>query len=574
MSAQPRPAFAFRPAPEQCGDGTGDQARTVYPVAIVGAGMVGLTLALDLARRGVSAVVLERGATVSEGSRSICQAKRTLEIWDRLGACDGIVERGVGWTVGRTFHGTRELYRTDLLPETGHRMPAFVNLQQYLVEEQLIAALLAAGGDIRWHSRVAAVQDTGEHVEVQVDTPAGSYTLGAAWLIACDGVRSTVRSLLGLGFEGRTFADKFLIADVRIDQAAFPAERWFWFEPPFHDGQTALLHRQADDVWRIDLQLGRDADPRREQQEAVVRPRIRALLGHDAFELVWVSVYAFQSRTLTKYVHGRIVFAGDAAHQVSPFGARGGNGGVQDADNLGWKLASIVLGTAPVQLLATYEVERLEAARENVLHSTRATDFMSPRSAIARRVRDAVLEFAHDFAPARALVNSGRLSQPAHYRNSPLNTPGCAGAVVGPAPGSPAVDAPVLADGAASWLLQQFGSGFSVLATTADVDDLAALVPERGMPFRWLRVRTRNETSRTPPGVIDIVDCEGAVARRYGLDARPVYLIRPDHHVAARWLDLGPDPEARIVSIREAVSRALARGGRAVGLGSRSQATQ
>jgi 3-(3-hydroxy-phenyl)propionate hydroxylase len=566
--------FPFEPAPEQRTSG-GATAAGHYQVAIVGGGMVGLTLAIDLARRGVRTVVFECGNTVSEGSRSICQAKRTLEIWDRLGAADGMLARGVRWNVGRVFHQQREIYQFDLLPEAGHRMPAFVNLQQYDVEEQLIAAARAHGVDIRWHSRAIEVRRLGNSVAVEVETPLSPYRVAADWLVACDGAHSSVRRQLGLAFEGRTFEDKFLIADVRIHRPDFPTERWFWFKPPFHPGQTALLHRQADDVWRIDLQLGPDADPQLERRPEVVRPRIRAMLGHDDFEIVWVSVYAFHSRTLSRYVHGRVVFAGDAAHQVSPFGARGGNGGVQDADNLGWKLASIVHGIAPAALLESYDSERLAAARENILHSTRATDFMSPKSPATRVLRDAVLDFAHAFEPARDLINSGRLSRAAHYVLSPLNTPmepvDASGA--GLDPGSPAVDAPVEVAGASAWLLNQLGDGFTVLSTLAAPADLGALSPDARVAVRWVHIRQASHAEPVQRGPVtacsatasadslEVIDCEGAATRRYALASDALYLLRPDHHVAARWRIGALGSQELTARIRAAIERALARAG-------------
>ena len=182
-------------------------------------------------------------------------------------------------------------------------------------------------------------------MRLTVETPDGRYRLDADWVIAADGARSAVRDLLGLGFEGVTFEEKFLIADVCM-AADFPTERRFWFDPPFHSGQSALMHRQPDNVWRIDLQLGPDADVAEEQRPERVLPRLKRALGDRDFELEWVSIYRFNCRRLDRFVHGRVIFAGDSAHQVSPFGARGGNSGVQDAENLAWKLAAVLQGRA------------------------------------------------------------------------------------------------------------------------------------------------------------------------------------------------------------------------------------
>ena len=235
----------------------------------------------------------------------------------------------------------------------------------------------------------------------------------ADWLIAADGARSPIRNMLGLECEGQVFHDRFLIADIAM-RSGFPAERRFWFDPPFHRNQSALLHRQADDVWRVDFQLGWDADPEEEKKPERIVPRIRAMLGDDAqFEIEWASVYTFQCRRMRSFRHGRVLFAGDAAHLVSPFGARGANSGIQDADNLAWKLELVLAGQAPERLLDSYDAERAYAADENIRHSTRSTDFITPKSEVSRTFRDAVLGLAKRYPFARALVNSGRLSLPA-----------------------------------------------------------------------------------------------------------------------------------------------------------------
>ena len=259
---------------------------------------------------------------------------------------------------------------------------------------------------------------------------------------------------MGLESKGRTFRDRFLIADVKM-KADFPTERWFWFDPPFHPGQSVLLHRQPDNIWRIDFQLGWDADPVVERQPERVIPRVKALLGEQTeFELEWCSVYTFSCLRMETFRHGRVLFAGDSAHGVSPFGARGANSGVQDAENLAWKLKLVLEGKAPEQLLDTYASEREYAADENILNSTRATDFITPKSEISRIFRDATLDLAKDCAFARRLVNSGRLSVPATLVHSPLNTPDCDDFAGAMAPGAAALDAPVFVDGKPDWFLR------------------------------------------------------------------------------------------------------------------------
>ena len=489
-----------------------------YPVCVVGAGPVGLAAATDLKLRGVDVLLIDEGDTVSEGSRLICVAKRSLEILSRLGIGPELAAKGVVWNRGRVFHGDALVYAFDLLPEEGHRWPAFINIQQYYVEEYLVDRARALGIDLRWKTRLTGAEERGGGVRVRVSTPASDYAFTCDWLLACDGVRSTVRSGLGLPFRGQAFPDRFLIADVRM-KAAFPAERRFWFDPPFHAGRSALLHKQPDDIWRIDLQLGPDADPEEEAKPERVLPRIRAMVGPDTpFDLEWVSVYTFRCRRLERFRHGRIFFLGDAAHQVSPFGARGGNGGIQDADNLAWKLAETIRGRAGPALLDSYEAERIPAADENILNSSRSTDFMTPVGGAAQAFRDAVLTLSRRHEFARRFVNSGRLSTPALLAGSPLSTPDepedavFMGAMQ---PGAAAVDAP-LGNG---WWLDRLDGGFALLH------------------FAWPGEAGPKGDTALP---MHCAGPEGLLAARY--DGRPgtTWLFRPDQHVAARWRAFDP----------------------------------
>jgi len=528
-----------------------------HPVVVVGAGPVGLTLAIDLAQRGVPVVVLDDDDRLSTGSRAICFAKRTLEIWDRLGCGQRMVDKGVSWNVGRVFFQDERVYSFDLLPERGHRRPAFINLQQYYCEGYLHdRALMQPGVDLRWRNRVTGVAADADGVTVQIETPDGVYALRADHVVACDGSRSPVRGLMGLESKGRVFRDRFLIADVKM-KADFPAERWFWFDPPFHRNQSVLLHRQPDNVWRIDFQLGWDADPELERQPERVRPRIRALLGADAdFEFEWISVYTFACLRMERFRHGRVIFAGDSAHGVSPFGARGANSGVQDADNLAWKLALVLAGHAPDRLLDTYGAEREYAADENILHSTRATDFITPKSDESRVFRDAVLRLAQDHPFARHLVNSGRLSTPATLRASPLNTADVdefAGAMV---PGAPVTDAPVMAAGRPAWFLEHVGAGFSLVCfagadgLSADTGEALRTLAVATPPVLPVVVRTPGSACAAIDGAEVIEDAEGLLAARLDARAGTCYLLRPDQHVCARWRQLDPD------RVRAAVARA------------------
>ena len=542
------PRYPYLRSPDQ------DAGEAHHPVVIVGAGLVGLTAAVDLATRGVPSLVLDDDDTVSFGSRAICFSQRTLEICDRLGIARRMRDKGVTWNLGKVFFRDRLVYQFNLQPEPGHDWPAFVNLQQYYAEQWLIErAAELESTEVRWKNRVSGIAPQADHVRLEIDTPDGPYVLTCDYLLAADGARSQVRRSLDLALEGQGFEDRFLISDV-VMKADFPTERWFWFDPPFHPGQSALLHRQADNVWRIDLQLGRDADPEAEKQPERVLPRLRAMLGPERdFELDWVSVYTFQCRRLERFRHGRVFFLGDSAHLVSPFGARGGNGGMQDADNLCWKLALVLDGRAPEALLESYDAERIPAADENILNSSRSTDFITPKNAASRALRDAVLELAESQPFARAMVNSGRLSRPCVLGGSPLNTPDAksfAGTIV---PGAPAVDAPIERDGEADWLLRHLGSGFTLIYFTErrPVPDRALQALEfDGVPVRpVVIVKPGQEEDHAAP----LVDRDGSAGLRYDGQPGTCYLIRPDQHVAARFRRFD------IAALRSARDRALGR---------------
>ena len=526
-----------------------------YPVVVVGAGPVGLSAAIDLAQLGQDVLLLDNDDTVSIGSRGVCYAKRALEVLDRMGCGDKFVQKGVSWDVGRTFLREGEVFNFNLRPEADHHRPGMINLQQYYLEEYLIErARQLPQLQMRFKNNVISVVPGADKVTVRVETPDGPYSLTTDWLVVADGARSPIRTMMGLDIEGKIFMDRFLIADV-VMKADFPAERWFWFDPPFHPNQSVLLHKQADNVWRIDFQLGWQADPVEERKPENVIPRIKAMLGDERdFELEWVSIYTFQCRRMNSFNHGRVLFVGDAAHQVSPFGARGANSGIQDTDNLVWKLKLVMDGKAPPTLLDSYTEERGFAADENIMNSTRSTDFITPKSNTSRTFRNAVLELAAQHPFARALVNSGRLSVPSWLASSSLNTPDTDAFQGQMIPGAPMADAPVRTAGGDGWLLHQVGNRFQALhyvddAAALDTDTTRALsqLASHGIDVEPIVVARRGQA---PAGIRTLIDGKGCMAQRYDLQPGTTYLLRPDQHVAARWRTLNA------ASVKAAVARA------------------
>jgi len=539
------PKYAFHLPPELA-KGTTNR----YPVVVVGAGPVGLAAAIDLSQSGVPVVLVDEDDTVSIGSRGVCYAKRTLEILDRLGVGDVCVNKGVTWNIGRTFFKEQEVYQFNLQPSLDQKRPGMINLQQYHLEEFLVQRAQDLDTlDLRFKSKVVSVKPEGQYVQVEIETPEGSYHVNTEWLIAADGARSPTRQMLGLDMEGKIFQDRFLIADVKM-KADHPAERWFWFDPPFHPNQSVLLHKQADNLWRIDFQLGWDADPEEEKKPERVIPRIQAMFGDNReFDLEWVSVYTFQCRRMESFRHGRVFFVGDSAHQVSPFGARGANSGIQDTDNLCWKLKLVMQGKATENLLDSYNEERCSAADENILNSTRSTDFITPKSTVSRAFRNAALALSRHHDCARSLINSGRLSVPAYLTSSSLNTPDGDSFVGNMLPGAPMMDAPVKQRQDNVWLLDQLGGEFVLLHYFAS-DEPMPIQPStqfledvRTLNNQVVAVRsigiissTIEKNYRHLEAHLDMLSDDRQVFQmHYDAKHGTTYLIRPDQHVCARW---------------------------------------
>ncbi|HSV35798.1 MAG TPA: FAD-dependent monooxygenase [Ramlibacter sp.] len=511
------PEYAFVPPPD-----LGAAAPRRYPVVIVGAGLAGLTLAADLSLRGVPCVVMDEDNTVGvrgASSRGIVYVQRTLEIMRRLGIFDRIRAKGVTWSSGKILAGDDVLYEYDYQPASVSEQPSFINLQQFYLEWFLVDRVLALGrADLRWKSRVVGAENHDDHVCLTVETPAGRYTLEADWVIAADGVNSSVRHLLALPEATERGQDRWCITDVRFSGERLN-ERWTWVEAPFNENRAVWQHLMADDVWRLDFQMAPDADPAHVSREDVARERVARMLGAGTeFELVWVGPYSYRTMLMERFRHGRLFFIGDAAHAKSPFGARGGNSGIMDADNLGWRLALVLAGRAEESLLDHFHIERHRAAQENIRVTGRSGRFLQPRSRNEFRLRRAVLNLARHHAFARTLLNTGRLCAPHHYGGLP--TVG-AHAQDGMAVPNVALASPTGGPLHLIDLLREAGDEPVAFVFGQPQAALAQALQEAGLP-----VQLRAEGK-------DFIDPQGLLASLTGTPPGGIALIRPDSHLAA-----------------------------------------
>ncbi|MEJ2531981.1 MAG: FAD-dependent monooxygenase [Halioglobus sp.] len=527
------PLYNFRRPPEM----DGSQQR--HPVIIAGAGPVGLTAALALARQGIPSVLLEKKQTVNDGSRAICISRYSFETLQQLGAVEPFVAKALGWTRGRCYYRDQLIYRLEMPHSPDERFYPMYNIQQQFIEKFLIDQ--AAGYpdliDLRWQSELLAVESRAEEVDLTVGTPEGQYTLRGRYLLAADGARSTVRSLMGLRLKGDNLPGNYVIADVRM-QHDFPTERRSFFESSGNPGSTVLVHRQPDDIWRVDWQVGEGEDKVEAVREERVRERVRAILamiGHrGAWELEWWSIYTANTLCLDDYRHGAVLFIGDSAHIVPIFGVRGLNNGLADAVNAAWKLARVLKGSAGTALLDSYSPERRGATLDVFRNAGKSSRFMTPPTRGYALMRKAVLELAltEDFTRPFA---DPRQVQPYTYRDSPLTTADADAFGAGPEPGSPLVNHRLAED---DYLLDHLGTGFTLLYFVGDrspVAEVEALTEAlRGADTDLDLLRVEAEPGPGPRGQV-IFDTTGNLREAYGAGAGALYLVRPDRHVAGRW---------------------------------------
>jgi 3-(3-hydroxy-phenyl)propionate hydroxylase len=514
------------------------------PVLIAGGGPVGLCLAAILARYGIDTLTIEADEAYCVGSRAICMSRRSQEILGWVGAHAPLVEKGLPWVAGRSFFRDEEVLSFDMPHDPAQRFAPMVNIQQYYVEQFAHEAMQACGdrAQVAWNTRVVGIQNHEAGARVQVEAGETTQWIDAQWVIACDGGRSTVREAMGLQLQGVQYDGRYVIVDIeQVTQR--PVERLAWFDPPSNPGSTILMHRQPDNVWRIDYQVSDDEDPAEAVKPENVLPRVQShldMIGEtEPWKPLWISIYNAKCLTLESYRHGHVLFAGDAAHLVPIFGVRGLNSGLDDAANLGWKLAWVLRGAAQEKLLDTYSVERVHATRQNLAYGSKSTEFMAPPNFGFSLMRDAVLRLAIADPSVRSLINP-RQSSPVSYDGSALNLPdGFATGPITGAPGQPMPELMLQRGDEIRYLTQWFGQGFVVLAIDLDsstMEQLAHLCEQ--MPIvdgvsavKILHVGSEADARSACAKWHALHDGLHSFSREQGL----IYLLRPDAYILGRW---------------------------------------
>ena len=522
------------------------------PVVVVGAGPVGMGVALGLAQRGIPVTVLEAADQVSFGSRAICISRHSLEVAARLGFGPELEKIVLPWVGGRSFYRDEQVLHFEMAHGEHDVRGPMVNVSQSEIEQIMTDTLLAHPLiTFHWSSSVAGILRSDEDVTLDVDTAFGVRRLHARWVVAADGGRSRMRELAGIRLQGNSYEGSYVIADIHWE-SALPAERMVWFDPPSNPGSTIIMHRQPRDIWRIDYQLDSADDAELETQEDRIRDRITRHLDwleNDVpWTLEWHGFYRAHALALDDFTHGRILFAGDAAHLVPIFGVRGLNSGMEDAETLAWTLAAVVNGTADRALLQAYSAERRDAWQQNVDNAGKSTLIMSPGSHGYRTTRDAVLALATTRPEFGHLINP-RQSSATHAHLSPLTWPVAEG-TTGVLPGDPMEDRRVrvvTAGGSVESSLNRVrGTGFAVLGIGVDAagaDVVAAHAAAMSMALAPESVRA---VVVPAPGVaVDAADDltvlddpDGVLAQALGASAGECFVIRPDGLVLCRIRDL------------------------------------
>ena len=533
--------------------------RRRHPVVVVGGGPVGYCTALGLANHGVAVVLLEADDSVCFGSRAICISRRSLEIIERLGAVDAFLKTGLAWTGGRSFYRDAEVLHFKMPADEDQKLPPMINLAQYSIEQFLLDAAEKRPDliDIRWQNRLTAIDSRQDGARLTIATPSGNYKMDADWIVAADGGRSFLRDALGAQLEGTSYEGRYVIVDILLDSKR-PTERLAYFDPLCNPGSTVLVHKQPDNVWRIDYQLRDGEDPDDAIKPENVLARVHSLLDmmgeKGDWHPIWIGIYKANALTLENYRRERVLFAGDAAHLMPIFGVRGANSGIDDADNLAWKLAFVIKGLASEELVDSYSTERVAAAHENLSYGTKSTEFMAPPSFAFELMRRAVLSLAVKNPEVSSLINPRQTSAIA-YTSSPLNAASPAGEfITGPIAGKVLPECPVtIVDGASTRegrLTELIGPRVSALyfsddeSTPDGLNNLAANMAARSIPFSIVPLsRRRGSGGKSIYGW----DRTGRLFDMYGAEVGTLYVVRPDGHVLGRWRQGGATAAAAAI---------------------------
>ncbi len=511
-------------------------------VTVVGAGPIGMTTALLLAKQGVKVVLLSQEQQLSEGSRALVYTKRSMEILQAAGAAERIMSKALPWTHGNSIYKGQVAFRMASPTNENDQFAPLNNLQQNWLEHFLLETIQEHDNiEVRWGNKVVEHVQDGDQVTLTVHTPEGEYKQTSKWVVAADGGRSPIRESMKLWMEGASYEGRFVIADIRI-KLDYPTERLAYFSPDWNPGNTILMHREPDSIWRFDYQLDPSISPEEallpENLHKAVNDQLKMIgMDHLEWEMDWSTVYSARALTLDNYVHNRVIFVGDAAHLLPIFGVRGANTGFQDAQDLSWKLAAAVKGWAPEKILESYTFDRVGAAREIIAEAGKSTRFMAPPTDGFRLLRNAVLSLSLEHEFVRPLYH-WRTSRPHAYTHSPLNSQFDDNAKMNELTENGAL-IPNLKFADGSFLYDTLFGKFSVIALTengqlpAGLADETAKLKAQGIPVQLVAL-TIDGQAASDADVSLSINSELA-AERFFAGAGTVYLVRPGHHINGRW---------------------------------------